>query len=549
MGAHAFEQFFPFPEIRSEQREAIQFVLDEFLVKKKKFVILELPTGIGKSAIAVCVSRYLNSLSREDADAPTGSYVLTTQLILQDQYVHDFGAGDDPLVVSLKSSANYMCRFYVDQTCAESKRLLNKLPKHLVGSGFQECCRRSCPYTIDKQAFIDASLGCTSFAYFLAETMYAGKLEPRDLLVIDEAHRAESQSSKFIEVVFSEKFCRDVLKCKFSKSLEQQDVFAWVRGAYKNAVSKRIKLVSAAIERSLESDNVASSFADLSKQFEVLDKHVCKVNRFISSYDEKNWVMNVVPPLKGSKRAGRRIEFKPVAVAPYCDDLLFKFGSRVLMMSATIVDKDVFCSTLGIDPDRAAFMKMRSPFPVESRKVVRLPVGSMSRSCIERTLPIMAETLKMLLEKHSDQKGIVHASTFKIAQFLFDNVKSKRLLIHDSTNREAVLKKHRESREPTVLLSPSMTEGIDLSDDASRWQCLCKVPFPYLGDSMVRRRMERDDKWYDYETVKTIVQSLGRSVRNKDDHAVSYVLDSDWDRLYARTRQMFPSDFDELLSA
>ena len=29
------------------------------------------------------------------------------------------------------------------------------------------------------------------------------------------------------------------------------------------------------------------------KQYEILDKHVCKINRFLEVYNSENWVMNV----------------------------------------------------------------------------------------------------------------------------------------------------------------------------------------------------------------------------------------------------------------
>ena len=37
----------------------------------------------------------------------------------------------------------------------------------------------------------------------MAETMYAGRLEPRQVIVHDECHNLESELSKFIEVTFS----------------------------------------------------------------------------------------------------------------------------------------------------------------------------------------------------------------------------------------------------------------------------------------------------------------------------------------------------------
>jgi Rad3-related DNA helicase len=92
-----------------------------------------------------------------------------------------------------------------------------------------------------------------------------------------------------------------------------------------------------------------------------------------------------------------------------------------------------------------------------------------------------------------------------------------------------------------------MMEGVDLADDASRFQILCKVPFPYLGDEVVKKRMSRDRSWYTYQTVKSIVQSMGRSIRNETDHAVSYILDADWERFYNMNKKMFPEEFTKAL--
>ena len=51
-----WRQFFPFKTPRPEQVQAIEFALSSFATKK--YVILEMPTGTGKSAVAVTLSRY-----------------------------------------------------------------------------------------------------------------------------------------------------------------------------------------------------------------------------------------------------------------------------------------------------------------------------------------------------------------------------------------------------------------------------------------------------------------------------------------------------------
>jgi Rad3-related DNA helicase len=91
-------------------------------------------------------------------------------------------------------------------------------------------------------------------------------------------------------------------------------------------------------------------------------------------------------------------------------------------------------------------------------------------------------------------------------------------------------------------------EGVDLKDNLSRFQIMCKVPFPFLGDAVVVKRMEKNEKWYPYMTAKLIIQSLGRSIRNETDYAVSYILDSDWNRFFNKNKNLFPNEFIALIN-
>lgn len=547
-----YARLFPFERVRDEQRRAIEFALDAFLSQGKRFVILELGTGVGKSAIGITLARYLaehgGRTVDDEQEETTGAYVLTTQKILQQQYVDDFGqVSGRNLIRSLKSAHNYQCRFYGDQTCAESRRLLKQLGDQLEGSDFHRCCRGSCPYVLDKQEFIDFPVGITNFSYFLAETKYARQLKPRALLVIDECHNVERELGSFIEVTFSERFARTILKCKVPKLSDADSVVAWIKGPYKKALSKLMVEIERKLSAHFNSDGSTSGLAELSKRYETLDKHKCKVNRFIESYDPTNWVMNPVSSPK-NERGGRRFEFKPVDVSLFGHDHLYRYGSRVVLMSATVVDKDTYCRSIGIDPEQAAYLRIPSPFPVENRLVHFVGCGSMSMRHIDSTLPNLVKVIKELLEGHSTEKGIIHCVNYRVAQYVVDALRSRRLVIHNSENREEMIDFHKSSPEPTVLVSPSMTEGVDLADDASRFQILCKVPFPYLGDRVVQLRKERNPTWYACQTARSVIQALGRSVRNDADHAVSYVLDSDWERFYRSNSSMFPPEFSAALT-
>ena len=103
------KSIFPYDELRKEQVIAVEFALNSFINEGKKFVIIEAGTGVGKSAIGLTVSRYLD-LHHKDPDYNPGGYFLTTQKILQEQYVKDFGKPQGSMC-SIKSSSNYQCTF------------------------------------------------------------------------------------------------------------------------------------------------------------------------------------------------------------------------------------------------------------------------------------------------------------------------------------------------------------------------------------------------------------------------------------------------------
>ena len=161
---------------------------------------------------------------------------------------------------------------------------------------------------------------------------------------------------------------------------------------------------------------------------------------------------------------------------------------------------------------------------------------------IDVAMPKVAAKLSAIMDKFSGVKGIVHTHSYKVTKFMADNVQaSARVLTHTSAkgDRDAVIVRHIEATDPTVLFSPSMTEGLDLKDDLSRFSVICKVPFPYL-DPYVKARMQRDPEWYASRVALALVQATGRSNRHKEDKAKHFILDSAIIAFLARYEHLFP---------
>jgi Rad3-related DNA helicase len=217
-------------------------------------------------------------------------------------------------------------------------------------------------------------------------------------------------------------------------------------------------------------------------------------------------------------------------------------------MSATILSHEGFALTLGLQHDKIVSVKEDSPFESKNKPIFYCPAGSMSYKNIEKTLPTTVKMINEIMKEHTDEKGIIHTHSIKIANFIKENLSSKhrsRILVAYGENRDKILNQHIKSKNKTVLLSPSMSEGVDLKGDLSKFQIICKVPFPYLGDKVIKKKMNKWNWWYDVQTVRTIVQSVGRSVRSENDTAVTYILDSDWSRVYVKNKKLFPESFIE----
>jgi len=525
-----YQPHFPYKIIRPAQSSAIEFALETFLNSDKKYAILEAGTGVGKSAIGFTIASYLQA-QQENSN---GTYYITTQKVLQEQYVNDFKTRG---MKSIKSASNFRCSYHKTKTCSESLKEL----KISQDSKFKKSCSGlGCNYRGAKADFLAAKHGVTNFPYFLMETNLSGQLQKRDLMVIDECHNTELELSKFVEVVVTQFFAERLLKLKVPDLKTQFQVVNWIKSDY----MPKLKAAHKKMESTLEQHGLKgrmTDFISLSKKWDMLDGHLSKLTRFLEIYDKDNWIMNIV---EGYGRKGKKFEFKPIDIAQYTNDYLFNKADKVLLMSATIMQPAAFCKLLGISKDECSFISIPSPFPVENRPIFTHSIGSMSRKYIEESLPVLATAVSEILKQHANEKGIIHCHNYKIAEYLKQNIRSDRLITHENASeRDKALWRHINEKEPTVLLSPSMSEGVDLKDDASRFQILCKVPYPYLGDKLVKKRMHRWKWWYPLQTAKTIVQSVGRSIRNSEDYAVTYILDSDFERFWRKNSKVFPADF------
>ncbi|MGH9925253.1 MAG: helicase C-terminal domain-containing protein, partial [Nitrososphaeraceae archaeon] len=263
----------------------------------------------------------------------------------------------------------------------------------------------------------------------------------------------------------------------------------------------------------------------------------------------QNWIVT-----ENGTDIGMTITFKPLNVASFCSEI-FNKGSKVLIMSATILDYQSFCKSLGLAPKNVEFIKVGSDFSETRRPIHHMNVHQLNQSTLQEpeVRSKIAKSIDEIMSMHKNHKGIIHTTSYVQNNFIIKNLSEQnadRLIQTDPyIPREEIIMKHVNSNEPTVLISPSLYMGIDLKDDLSRFQIITKVPYPDLGDKWIRRKMRsfdnkiEGDKWYAWQTALRIVQAYGRSIRSKNDWAITYILDSNFEGFVRKNTILFPNWF------
>ncbi len=315
--------------------------------------------------------------------------------------------------------------------------------------------------------------------------------------------------------------------------------FSWLRDEFLPVLETRLRMLEEALSVSPENDKMR-------RELMRLETYVSRCALVVQSIEEnpRNWVYWQERDEHGDLRSIA----KPIQASQFAPYLIRDAAQVRVYLSAYVGPKEVFCRSLGLDPDKVTGARYGSTFPVENRPIHMTFVGSMSHRNVEATLPSMLRQIERTAHVHAKEKGVVHTHSYRLGKSIADYLKSnglaKRVLFPaDVKARNEAYEFHIATDKPTILISPSMVEGFDLFDDRARWQILAKCPWPFLLDPQVRAKKDVDPDWYVLRTVSDIIQSAGRSTRSDTDHSKVYILDSDFQRLYREHERFFPRWF------
>jgi len=153
--------------------------------------------------------------------------------------------------------------------------------------------------------------------------------------------------------------------------------------------------------------------------------------------------------------------------------------------------------------------------------------------------------------KFSGQKGLIQTGSYAFAKQLYDdapyNIKQRMLVYNGSHEKNTVIQIHQMSSD-TILVGPTLNEGVDLPGDDCRFIIILKVPYPSLANKIVKEKIKLFPLWYESSTSNQIIQGIGRGVRYNGDWCVSYILDACFWNLYLSTKDQYPEEFKNRLN-
>lgn len=499
----------------------------------KKFMMLNMPVGTGKSFFSVMFMNWYRNYVNENAKFD----ILTNTKILQSQYTNEF-----PFFSSLKGKNSYKCNSYPGSTCQEGKEM-NKALKRTCSD---------CPYDRDFAKWKMSDAAITNFHLFdtinlfLPEIMVAK--EP-NVLIIDEAHDFESVLCDFISMKITKRVLKsmgfsDTNIINISRELRSNvtsvsDFSDYVRDIF----IPKLNSLKESLERRLSNGTIPETEkVKYVKSVTNLTGALFNYSSFIDDYtnNPNNWVMDTVFN-KTDKQFTHDYTVQPVWSYKYLKETIWDKYDHVILMSGTILDKDMFSYINGLDVSRTSYFEVDTPFPLKNRPIYYIKAGKMTYNQKVETFQKQIGYIDKILKRNKGVKGIIHTGNYEIAGWLRDHYGEKgRMLFHTSDDRNEVLNKHIMSPEPTILVSPSMMNGIDLKDDLSRFQIILKIPYPNISSSKIKKRMSDNKQFYNWKTVVDFIQSYGRSVRSIEDHAETYVLDSSFSDVMQRNYKLIP---------
>jgi Rad3-related DNA helicase len=491
---------------RPEQTAAIDILLG---VKPGETAALQMPTGLGKSPV-------LSSLALDH-----GGVILTPYKMLQDQYMRDWPHE----LADFRGRENYHCQFAP-----------SNLPPNCKSGKHLRC--NTCPYRFAKKEFLTSRAGLTNYANYLV----LNPSSDHSWILFDESHQLPDLLMGAFSITWSKRLSEILTEGEpfFPKTEPGIGNYRTITEECLSEMRDGAMKVLDELKTRLE-DNVGQSAKN---NFELASR-ADMLSHFVNILTIATHLTQEGSPYVYDEGIAMSWSAKPVM----CDGLYRIWGAsigiskrKVALVSATILSEELLGRWIG---QHVKYTEFSSPFPLKRRPVYYRGSGCLSYKRMDEEFPKALKDMDSILTKYPGYKGVVHCQSFKLGKRIYEASRHQdRFLVHRFGEPLAdLIEIHKSSTAPSIILSPAASEGVDLANDLGRLNIIFKVPFPSLDSNWVKAKMNLDEGWYEWTTVKTIIQQCGRTTRHNKDWSMTFILDANFERVYNSNRHLFPTWF------
>lgn len=557
-----FENF----TFRQNQKEVICEIIYAFFNNKDNFV-LQAPTGSGKSIIALLTADVLQHYFN------LKGYILVSDLGLLRQYGRDINKSFSDFSI-LEGQNNYIC----DENGMSFNMGFCKINGYnsyqMIESNFD--CAKTCPYIKARNDAINSNVILMTYQGWFTQRNYVAELmgadttsllypfTQRDFIICDEAHK--------ITEIFQQQFAPTISLEDVKKIKHVVDNINNKTPKYINVSSSHLSMLinsmiickdddyntlfNLLLEYKMNLNEITDNITDLIITFKSikrlnkdirgllsecmwLNEYSNKIKEYIKIINDSN-INNIIK---------NKINNDTITLNCLDEKIIMEnhFHNRVgncLYMSATIGEIKNYVKN--IYAKNVSYVYLPTTFNLSISPIYYSNRYKLSYNKKEETLPKIVNTIEQILNSRKDFKGIIQTGSYEFSKYLFDNISSKNkdrlILYEDSNDKQYKLEEYEDSKNK-VLVGPSLIEGIDLKDDLCRFIIIMKIPYHSLADKFIAKKFEVDKDWYMWKTVNSILQGVGRGVRNENDWCETYIIDGTFDNILLNYRNLIPNDF------
>lgn len=515
------------------------------LLKEKDVVIIDAPTGWGKTGLAYQIYKAYNSRT----------LILNNNNVLVNQYIDLLEDNLKNECVSCKGATNYKCTKNPTKNPATARCAK-------IGCPLFKAKVPGCEYYERRKEMNNLPLVISNYQLMLSLIDVKSKIEKYDLVICDECHNIENIIVDYATVSMTENMVNEI--SAYNDMIKHVASLADYSKEMLNQKTKELR----ELVLSTTNENYLFNFTEFYKSIsdmitilanmsendndygyqDYLAKAICKWQNYQDSINKDNFLYD-----SEDKKAHRLV---PLNIDEFFSGYMKNIAPKIVLMSATVINHKNMIKDLGLNPDKVEYIELNSKFKKENRPII--PMNSAKVKITDKDYEYSDDFKKLinsiinLLTAHrqNGDSGVIYCNSYKLCNMIYVNIKNRvdyQILMNtNASEAKTILNKFLDTNiKNRLLISPSFSEGVNFGGDISRFQIIPKVPYLYLGSTRISTKTKLNRRWYTNKTIENIIQASGRSVRSADDEAVTYILDSDFMRCYEQYKEDYPTWFNE----